>query len=87
MEWKATGTGLCSAEARLGSGGVVYLSIERLSSKGWDWLVWDSSCQVLPRYGLADTEGEAKRHAELTLLEVNEVLDKGLLLSDLAGTA
>ncbi len=86
MEWKNTGPGLCSAETRLDSGGAVYLSVERLGSKNWDWLVWDFSCQARPRYGVADTESKAKRLAELTLIEVNRVLHKALFSLEMGGT-
>ena len=74
LEWQVTGEDLRSAEARLDIGGVVHLSVECLGSTGWDWLVWDSSCQALPRYGLAGTEGAAKRRAEASMLDLNAVL-------------
>ena len=74
VEWQATGQDLRSAEARLDIGGPVYLSVERLGAEGWDWLVWDASCQALPRYGQAETEAGAKRQAELKLAEMNDLL-------------
>ena len=87
MEWKNTGPGLCSAETKLDSGEAVYLSVERLSSKDWDWLVWEHRCQVLPRYGVAETEGKAKRHAELTLIEINRVRRAAPFSSTMDGAA
>ena len=78
VEWRTTGQDLCSAEARLDVGGTVYLSVESLEGRGWDWMVWDASCQALPRYGLAVTESAAKRQAETSMREVNTVLLDGL---------
>lgn len=74
VQWRTTGRDMRSAEASLDVGGTVYLSVESLGSRGWDWMVWDASCQALPRYGLAVTEGAAKRQAELSLCKVNTVL-------------
>lgn len=74
MEWETTGQDLRSAKARLLVGGTAYLSVERLGGTGWDWLVWDASSQILPRYGLAKTEDEAKRQAESMMTEVNAML-------------
>jgi len=48
----------------LGMVGALHLTLESLGENGWDWHVWDMSCQVRQQYGLADTLTEAKRKAE-----------------------
>ena len=74
IEWETTGQDLRSAKARLLVGGTAYLSVERLGATGWDWLVWDASGQVQPRYGLASTEHAAKQQAEAMMAEVDATL-------------
>ena len=74
VEWEATAEDFWSAEAKLDVGGVIYLSVESLGPKGWDWVMWDTSCQALPRHGLAATKNSAKRQAEQSLQEVNIML-------------
>ena len=74
VEWQTTGQDLRSAQAKLLVGGTAYLSVERLGATGWDWLVWDASSQIQPRYGLAKTEDAAKRQAEAMMVEVDAML-------------
>lgn len=63
-----------SARARLDTGGLVYLSVERLVTLGWEWLVWDAGGQAPPRHGAAATEGAAKRQAAKSMRQVNALL-------------
>ena len=74
VEWETTGQDLRSGKAKLLVGGIAYLSVERLGATGWDWLVWDASSQIQPRYGLAKTENAAKRQAETMMGEVDAML-------------
>lgn len=70
IAWNDANRNLQSAQVRLDIGGDVYLTVECLGRSGWDWLVWDESCQFIPRYGVADTDAAARHQAELMVTEV-----------------
>ena len=64
LDWTSEYEELHHAHRALGKGNVLHMQVEGLWEDGWDWHVWDSSGQLDPRYGLADSMEAAKARAE-----------------------